>query len=259
MPTEIKNISRTILRKPLLWIPFLLLTSIAFGGVNNLDTLSPQDLAPQEKKDVFAEGLVALESTNLRIAAHPDSIQPHWDNLRILYVLGVKDEKYLELGFKELEQLQNLFSKSVTANAVDKNDFDKNLLSGYTGALHVVQAKHGFNLKSKWKNLEKGLPILDTAVARESNQTELRYLRLTCNYYLPFFLGRKAIVKEDFKMLGELLPKAVENYPPKWFVSIAKFVVEKGDLQKTQKDLLMKSMQLAKEKMNQQERLVRQY
>lgn len=246
MLLEIKN-------RLFILIAFLIMNTLTFAGNNSLDTL-----APQEKKDVFAEGLAALESVNIRIAAHPDSIRPHWDKLRILYVLGVKDEKYLDLGYKEIEGLQFQFSKSGSLNGVDINNLDKNLLNGYTGALNVVQAKHGFNFKSKWKNLEKGLPLLDTAVARDESQAELRYLRLTCNYYLPFFLGRKSIVKEDFKMLAELLPKVVENYPPKWFVSIAKFVLEKGELYQMQKARLTKSMQVANEKMHQQERLVRQ-
>src|SRR5215217_8461973 len=73
------------------------------------------------------------------------------------------------------------------------------LLTAYAGALEVVEARHGFWPRERMDPLKRGLPLLDSATAREPGNSEIRYLRLTSCYYLPFFLGRKGSVKEDFE------------------------------------------------------------
>jgi hypothetical protein len=49
-------------------------------------------------------------------------------------------------------------------------------------------------------------------------------------YYLPFFLGRKTSVREDFAALAENLPKVSESLPAAWYVGICRFVLTRGDL-----------------------------
>jgi hypothetical protein len=195
-------------------------------------------VAPPDRGDVFAQGLKELELAEARIHRHPDSVGPHLDRLRILFVLGVKKEQYLQLGSEEIEILKRI---------IGPDPKKQNLILGYTGAIQTVQAKHGFNLKRKWKNLETGLPILDTAVARDPKQSELRYLRLVNNYYLPFFLGRKSLVKEDFAALARLLPNADGQFPPKWYLNVAGFVVENGKLTPEQRTPLVQKMQQVKD------------
>lgn len=112
----------------------------------------------------------------------------------------------------------------------------------YQGAVQVVRAKHGLNPNRKMRFLKAGLPLLDSAVAAAPHQPEIRYLRLVSAYYLPFFLGRKPIAKEDFKALAGLLPAAKDAYPPRWFLSVARFVAEKGDLEDGQRRALEASM-----------------
>lgn len=195
-------------------------------------------IAPPDRKDVFTQGLKELGLAEARINRHPDSLAPHLDRLRILFVLGVKEEKYLALGTEEIEILKRKFGKDAKG---------QNLLLGYAGAIQTVQAKHGFNLKRKWKNLESGLPILDTAVARDPEQAEIRYLRLVNNYYLPFFLGRKSLVKEDFFALARLLPVSSDQFPAKWFLNVAGFVAEKGKLTPDQYKVLKIKIEQVKE------------
>jgi hypothetical protein len=196
---------------------------------DNLDTVAPPD-----RKDVFSTGLMELASADARIRHSPDSLNPHLDRLRILFVLGVKEKEYLNRGNEEI-----LFLKK----ALGKDEMAQNLLLGYSGAIRVVQAKHGLNLNRKWKNLEAGIPMLDSAVARDPVQTELRYLRLVSNYYLPFFLGRKPVVREDFSALAKLLPQAADQYPPKWFLNVARFVLEKGPLTEVEASRLKQTIQ----------------
>lgn len=211
---------------------------------DNLDTVAPPD-----RKDVFSTGLMELESADARIRRSPDSLNPHLDRLRILFVLGVKEKEYLNRGNEEI-----LFLKK----ALEKDEASQNLLLGYSGAIRVVQAKHGLNLNRKWKNLQAGIPMLDSAVVRDPAQTELRYLRLVSNYYLPFFLGRKPVVREDFSALAKLLPQAAEQYPAKWFLNIAGFVLEKGKLTEMEAARLKQKIQAVTAVIQNQEILARE-
>ena len=226
---------------------FRIFVSIVFAGMafSSAASMDPEksardhigkadSIAPPDRQDVFSKGLMELKSAEARIQRSPDSLNPHLDKLRILFVLGVKEKDFLNRGEAEIRLLKKM---------LDKDEKAQNLLLGYSGAIRVVQAKHGLNLNRKWKNLEAGIPMLDSAVARDSAQTELRYLRLVSNYYLPFFLGRKPVVRADFSALAKFLPQAADQYPPKWFLNVAGFVLEKGSLTEVEAARLKHKMQ----------------
>lgn len=207
----------------------LAIAVILAGSFGASQAAEPEaETAPQERKDVFKQGLRELAAADAALAGHPDSLDLHFNRLRILYVLGVKEERFLRVGEQEEAWLASRA----------KDEPSSHLLLAYRGALRVARAKHGFNLNRKWENLKAGIPLLDSAVALSPRQPELRYLRLVSNYYLPFFLGRKAKVGEDFAALAGLLPGAAGEYPPKWFLSVAGFVLEKGKLEGAERESL---------------------
>jgi hypothetical protein len=170
-----------------------------------------------------------LRTIEARIRSHPDSIAPRLDRLRVLFVLGVKKETYLESADAEMQGMDSMYRGDPEGAS---------LLMAYRGAVRVVRAKHGFNPNRKMENLKSGLPLLDSAVASSPEQAEVRYLRLVSGYYLPFFIGRKPQVKEDFAALARLLPAKAGEFPPKWFLSVSGFVIAKGRLGDAQKDAL---------------------
>ncbi|MEO6098061.1 MAG: hypothetical protein ABIW76_21325 [Fibrobacteria bacterium] len=199
------------------------------------------ETAPQERKDVFKQGLRELAAADAESARYPDSLPLHFNRLRILYVLGVKEERFLREG----EQTQAWLESRA------KDEASTQLLLAYRGALRVARAKHGFNLNRKWENLKAGIPLLDSAVAQSPRQPELRYLRLVSNYYLPFFLGRKGKVGEDFTALARLLPESAGDYPPKWFLNVAGFVLEKGKLKEEERqDLAVRVSEVSNQAKN---------
>jgi 15-cis-phytoene synthase len=185
--------------------------------------------APPERPNVFRKGLEDLRIIEARIAAHPDSLSPRLDHLRVLFVLGVKRKTYLESADAELLRMEKM---------VQGDPEGAGLLMAYRGAVRVVRAKHGFNPNRKMENLKAGLPLLDSAVAAFPEQAEVRYLRLVSGYYLPFFIGRKPQVNEDFAALAKLLPVKAREYPPKWFLSVSGFVLAKGNLGEAQRTAL---------------------
>lgn len=192
----------------------LLFAAAAWGGLPD----TARELAPQERKDDYAKGLAELGRVEDALAAHPDSLPLRFDRLRLLYVLGIKEEALLDKA--------EAVWKGLAAAARPEH---RALLTAYEGALRVARAKHGLRFQRKWDNLKAGLPLLDTAVARAPEHPEVRYLRLVSNYYLPFFMGRRPRVKEDFAALARLLPSA-RAYPDRWLRNVGRFVLDNGGL-----------------------------
>lgn len=212
-----------------LWAALAALAALLAGAPGpSLAASAAPEAAPQEREDVFKQGLRELAAADAESARHPDSLPLHFNRLRILYVLGVKEESFLGEG----ERTQAWLASRA------KDEASARLLLAYRGALRVARAKHGFNLNRKLENLKAGIPLLDSAVAQSPRQPELRYLRLVSNYYLPFFLGRKGKVGEDFAALADLLPEYAGKYPPKWFLNVAGFVLDKGKLAEKEKEVL---------------------
>jgi hypothetical protein len=162
-----------------------------------------------------------MESAEARIRAFPDSAAPRLDRLRVAYAMGVSREPYLEGAGRDADWLE-------ARAGGDRARL--NLVRAYRGAILVAHAKHGFNLNRKMRLLKAAAPILDSAVAAEPDAAEVRYLRLVSGYYLPFFLGRKAAVREDFAALARILPGVTDRFPPRFYLSVAGFVRDEGDL-----------------------------
>jgi hypothetical protein len=196
----------------------------------------PDAEAPQDRRDVFGKALRQFEAAGARERAHPDSLGPHLDRLRLAYVLGVRDEAYLADADREAGWLA----------ARSRDDADRlNLARAYRGAIAVARAKHGFNPNRKLRHLKAGGPPLDSAVAAAPGDAEVRYLRLVSAYYLPFFLGRRDSVRADFAALARILPGVTGEFPPGWYLAIAGFVMDKGRLEPEARDRLARRMREA--------------
>ena len=59
-----------------------------------------------DRAEVFAQGLADLSAIEGRVRAHPDSLGPRLDRLRVLFVLGVKEQEYLDEAAKAVGRLE---------------------------------------------------------------------------------------------------------------------------------------------------------
>lgn len=180
-----------------------------------------------EDADVRKLGGGDLRRVEAALAAAPDSLPLRMDRLRILYVLSVRDGGLAGEGARELDRIRSLAPLEAGP-----------LLQAYRGAFRVLGAKHAAWPPRKLDHLKAGLPALDSAVSTAPDQAEIRYLRLVSCYYLPFFIGRKQSVREDFAALARLLPEAHGNYPARWYLGFARFVLEKGSLEEDRRRAL---------------------
>lgn len=93
---------------------------------------------------------------------------------------GVKDEDLCEKYYSDLKQ-----------NA--KTETEK----GYEAAFQMFMAKHTGNPIRKMKYFNGGKGLLEKQIHANSNNIELRFIRLCIQYHLPNYLGYRDNIKED--------------------------------------------------------------
>lgn len=110
--------------------------------------------------------------------------------IRNLYQKGVKDKK--------ANQKLNLLLAKVTEN--------EPVLLGYKGAAIMMQASYAIDPFTKLSKFKKGKNLIEYAIKKEANNTELRYVRLTIQTNIPSFLGYSGEIKNDKDFILEQLP-----------------------------------------------------
>jgi hypothetical protein len=133
--------------------------------------------------------------------------------LRTEYLLAVEDPTHLAGAWETHRALvRTPWGRSTSASA---------LLEGYRGALLALEAKHGSWPLGRVRDLQAGLGILDTQVAKTPRETEVRYLRLVSAAYLPSLFRRGAEADEDLRMVLEGLPARTGDLPMRTWVAMA--------------------------------------
>jgi len=118
---------------------------------------------------------------------------------------------FLPLVNSDLSSLRNLYKEASKDEAkanqllviADKNSSNNLVFYGYKGAAKISIAKYAFNPYTKWNLFNEGKDILESAIASDVNNIELRYLRLTIQMNAPNFLGYKSNIDSDKKFLKE--------------------------------------------------------
>jgi len=125
------------------------------------------------------------------------------DRLRSQYINAASDKSVCE---ELMESLRSQPHKTSTQWA-------------YLGALESIWAKYVFNPISKLNTFQKGKAKIENSIAKEPNNVEIRFLRLSIQKNIPFFLGYSQHIEEDESFLknnlsgisSELLKTMVEN------------------------------------------------
>ena len=71
------------------------------------------------------------------------------------------------------------------------------VLIGYLGAYQTLWANHASNPFEKFSTFTKGKKNLEKSIAMDSQNIEMRILRLSVQKNAPGFLGYKANIRED--------------------------------------------------------------
>lgn len=86
------------------------------------------------------------------------------------------------------------------------------LFYGYYGIANMVQAKHTVNPFTKLSHFKKGKAMLESAIARDSSNIELRMLRYATQKNAPSFLNYNASLQADEAFLKVALPNITDSY-----------------------------------------------
>lgn len=115
----------------------------------------------------------------------------------------------------DIVQVRNMYSKAPATEKHCKsllellnpvNERQHPLLGGYKGCATMIMAKHVFNPFSKLSYFNKGKKILEQAIAADTANVELRYLRFTVQTNSPVFLGYNGKLTADRAFLQRNLP-----------------------------------------------------
>lgn len=116
------------------------------------------------------------------------------------------------MNSSELSTVRKLFSSA----AESETDYDKlsvltaesdklntPILYGYSAAAEFIKAQYLFLPTSKLKSVDKGREMLESVIAIYPNNCELRFIRLSIQQELPFFIDYKSNIKQDKKFLAD--------------------------------------------------------
>lgn len=104
--------------------------------------------------------------------------------IRNLYVTAVDDKETAEMLLDKLEKMES-----------------SALISGYTGAVKMLMARHVFNPFKKLSHFNEGKKMLESAIEKSPDCLELRYLRYGMQKHTPKFLNYNKSLDEDKKFL----------------------------------------------------------
>lgn len=114
----------------------------------------------------------------------------HLEDIRQDFNKGVKDATLCRTHWENLEKNAQ--------TTVEK---------GYEAAYQMFMAKHTHNPIKKMRYFNSGKKLLEQQIAQDKNNTELRFIRLCIQYYIPDYLGYKSNIHSDKEFVMNNLHK----------------------------------------------------
>lgn len=123
-------------------------------------------------------------------------------------------------------------------NKLKSVDSPKNAtLASYKAAAITLKAKYEKGIKNKKHFFKKGVTLLEKNIAKEPNNIEIRFIRLSIQENVPKLLKYKKNILEDktfiFQNLKQVKDKKLRNY-------IKSFVLQSKSFTKEEKSVISK-------------------
>ncbi|GAB4342048.1 MAG: hypothetical protein Kow0037_29100 [Calditrichia bacterium] len=143
---------------------------------------------------------------------------PKWPQALRTYLAAVNEKDSLETAFHHFRFLQETESLHTTH------------VQAYLGSLTALKGKYADLPWSKVKWVKRGLALLDEAVELAPRDPEVRFIRGSTTWYLPFFFKRKDQSIADFKTILALLPVESDDSSRQDLSNALKFIQHHIDL-----------------------------
>ncbi|MCX8112443.1 MAG: hypothetical protein N3E49_04505 [Bacteroidia bacterium] len=135
-----------------------------------------------------------------------------------LYFLAVQSELYMEEAEKTFESLIRKYGPQTP-------------LQMYIYGLTALKARYASNPFRKRDYFFQAVSQMDAAVDRSPDDVEVRFLRGSFYYHLPFFLGKRRAAEEDLRALTRLLLRDSALYRKRYTSEVLRGIV--GFLEQT--------------------------
>jgi len=149
---------------------------------------------------------------------------PLYKRLQRLYLLSVQNATYLQ-PFEDT--LQILTARYGTYPTIQMYRY---------GAL-ALKARYATNLLEKKDYLYAAIASMDAQAARTPNDPEVRFIRGSFYYYLPFFLGKRKAAQDDIQTLVTLLETQTQDltqlYDKEVLRAMVDFIAQTGWVEET--------------------------
>jgi hypothetical protein len=130
----------------------------------------------------------------------------------------------------EAKQLDKLLSNQKLQN---------NLMLAYYGATKGLLAKHASNPFNKLSYLDESLKHINSAVNKEPNNIEIRYIRFTIQSQIPEFVGKSKDFYTDKYFLISAVEKAkISKNNKNQLEEICEFLIQYGKCTAAEKNSL---------------------
>ncbi|MNK46755.1 hypothetical protein D3C87_655450 [compost metagenome] len=131
--------------------------------------------------------------------------------LKANMVKAIESSKLTDSLFKSLDKLSNKTA----------------LITGYTGTLEALKAKHSWNPYNKIKFVSRSLKTMKKAIEMDKEDMEIRFMRFSIEFYTPSFLGFSKDLAEDKKEIVKHYQNGNFGLADKELVrNVAKFMID---------------------------------
>lgn len=136
-----------------------------------------------------------------------------------LYFLAVQSEQYMDEAEKAFRALIQRYGPQPP-------------LQMYLYGLTALKARYSLNPLRKRDYYYQAVSQMDAAVRQSPEDVELRFLRGSFYYYLPFFMGKRKDAEDDLRTLTRLLLTNPDlyrkRYTPEVLRAITGFLEQSG-------------------------------
>lgn len=173
---------------------------------------------------VIGLGMIPLHSQNI-----PDFYSDNlYKKAQKLYFLAVQSERYMEEAERAIQSLIRIYGPQPP-------------IQMYLYGLTALKARYSLNPLQKRDFFYQAVSQMDAMVRQCPNDPEIRFLRGSFYYYLPFFLGKRKEAEDDLRTLTRLLLQSPDLYRKRYTSEVLQAIVgfleqsgwiEKGEIQR---------------------------
>jgi hypothetical protein len=128
---------------------------------------------------------------------------------------------------KIIQSIQSRNTTDSLYNVLNKINKKTPLIVAYIGTLDALKAKHAWNPYSKIKYLNVSEKRLQTAVADEPHNIEIRFMRFSIQHNVPSFLGfGKNLVEDRHEIIKQIDVKNYGSADRDLTIGIIKFLID---------------------------------